>query len=119
MMPGTARLPGARDLDLDGFVRRFLEESSWPLWLATVGSSIAFVLCPILTVYRPLPSFLLSESVRDRHADRMADHPLYLIRQAAVMIKTVMGMHWGAHPRIREAFSMAPYPADPDTWRTE
>lgn len=117
-MPGSEALPGSGELELDAFVERFLREASWPMWLATTASAAAFVLTPPLTIYLPLPSFLLPARQLDRHADRMTQHPLYPVRQAAMMIKTVMGMHWGAHPRIREAFALPAYPRDPDTWRT-
>ena len=118
MMPGSSTLPGCGELELDAFVRRLLHEASWPMWLATTASSLAFVLTPPLTVYLPLPSFLLPASLLDRHADRMSGHALYPVRQAAMMVKTVMGMHWGAHPRVREALALPPYPGDPGTWRT-
>ena len=117
VMPGSDRLPGCGDLELDAFVARFLRETSWPMWLATTGSAAVYQITPILTVYLPLPSCWLPSRLADRHAQRICDHRLYPMRQAAAMIKTVMGLHWGAHPRIREAFALPAYPDDPGTWR--
>ena len=118
MLPPAHGLPGAAELDLDAFVVRFRRDTSATMWLGTVASAIVFVCLPVFTIGVPLPAFLLPAAWRDRHADRMAEHPLYLVRSAALMLKLVVGLQWAAHPRIREAFGLPPYPDDPDTWRT-
>lgn len=118
MMPTTDALPGCAELGLDAFVTRFLSEASWLMWLGAVGASLAFMLLPIATIYVPLPAVLLPRSALDRHAQRMASHPLYLLRQAAFMVRMVAGLHWGAQPAARAKLGMEPYGPDPGTWRS-
>lgn len=117
MFPGSDRFPSAAALGLDAFVRRFLRETSWTMWLACIGSALAFVASPVLTISVPLPAFLLPARLLDRHAGAMADHRIYLVRQAAFLLKMVAGLHWGAHPEVRSRLGLAPYPADPGSWR--
>lgn len=117
MFPGSDRYPSAADLGLDTFVVRFLHETSWLMWFACLGSAVAFHLSPVLTVFLPVPAVLLPARLLDRHAAAMADHPIYLVRQAAFLLKMVGGLHWAARPEIRTRFGLLPYPADPGTWR--
>ena len=46
-----------------------------PVWLSTVLGAVVFEMSPVMTVYVPLPSFLLPRRLRDRHADRMCRTP--------------------------------------------
>ncbi len=116
-LPSTPALPGLDTLHPDRFVRQFLRAAPWTLWLVTVGSAIAFQLTPLITVYWPLPALLLPATVRDRHANAMACHRLYLVRMAMVMVKTVGGLYWGAHPQVRKALGLPAYAPDPQSWR--
>ena len=118
ILPGSARFPGAAELDLAPFVAKFLRETSWLMWLAAVGSAVAFALAPILTIYVPLPAFLLPRGLLDRHAVAMCEHRVYTVRQAAFMLKMIGGLHWAARPEIRARLGLVPYPPDPGTWRT-
>jgi hypothetical protein len=118
ILPGSDRLPGAAELGLTTFVTRFLHETNWLMWGVAVGSALAFVCSPILTIYVPLPAFLLPARLLDRHAAAMAEHHIYTIRQAAFLLKMIGGLHWAAHPEVRTRLGLAPYPPDPGTWRT-
>jgi hypothetical protein len=118
MMPGSDALPSAASLGLAEFVPRFRRETSWGIWLVTVVSAVAFMAAPIATVYWPVPAFLLPRRLLDVHADRISSHGLYLLRQAGLMLKMVVALHWAAHPEVRARFGLPPYPADPGTWRT-
>jgi hypothetical protein len=115
--PATDGLPGLADIDVDGYLGRFRRESGGLIWLGVVLGSVLFALSPLITIGVPLPSFLLRAGTLDRYADRVAQHPVYLIRQTILLVKSMAGMHWGAHATVREQFSLPAYPADPGTWR--
>jgi hypothetical protein len=118
MLPGSDRFPSSAELGLGPFVARFLRETSWAMWLGCVASAAAFMALPVLTIFVPLPAVLLPARLLDRHAAAMADHRIYLVRQSAFLLKMVAGLHWGAHPEVRQRLGLAPYAADPGTWRT-
>jgi len=118
LYPRTEELPGVADTEPRAFLERYREESPFLIWLGLVAGTFAFVLSPILTVYWPLPSFLLPRETLDRHAHRVTTTRVYLLRQAVFLVKMAAGMCWAQHPSVRERFAMAPYPADPGTWRS-
>lgn len=105
------------DTDVSGFLRRYRRDSTFLMWLGLVAGTWVFVWTPLLTVYLPVPSFLLPRSLLDRHAHRITSTSLYFVRQAIFLVKLAAGLCWGAHPDVRARFAMAPYPADPGTWR--
>lgn len=119
LYPRTADLPGIADTDVDGFLRRFRAEATPLVWIGVLASTLLFHLTPLFTVFLPLPAFLLPESLRDRHADRIASSSLYLVRQAVFLLKLPGGLCWGAHPSVRERFALPAYAADPGTWRVD
>ncbi|MEC7522092.1 MAG: hypothetical protein VYE22_19560 [Myxococcota bacterium] len=116
--PRTETLPGIADTDVRGFLRRYRREATGLMWLGLVMGTLVFVWTPLLTVGWPLPSFLLPRKTLDRHAHRITSSRLYLVRQAVFLVKLAAGLCWGAHPKVRERFAMAPYAEDPGTWRT-
>jgi len=118
MMPGSDQFPALADLGLRAFVDRFWVEAGWSFWIGTVLCCLGFMLTPILTICVPLPAALLTASQLDRHAMAMADHRIYLVRQAAMMVKMVGGLYWAAAPEVRRQLGLVAYPPDPDTWRT-
>jgi len=117
MYPRTPELPGMADTDVSGFLKRYQRDSTFLMWLGLVAGTWVFVWTPLLTVYLPVPSFLLPRSLLDRHAHRITSTSLYFVRQAIFLVKLAAGLCWGAHPDVRARFAMAPYPADPGTWR--
>ncbi len=118
MYPRTADLPGAEDCDIDGFLVRFRADATPLLWLGVVLGAVVFHLTPMITVFVPLPAFLLPASLRDKHAYRVTTTNLYLVRQAIFIVKLAAGLCWGGHPEVRKRFALAPLEADPTTWRT-
>ena len=110
-------MPGIEDTDLDAFLLRFRSESSGLLWLGVVAGALVFAITPILTTGVPLPAFLLPRGLRDRHANRIATHPIYLLRQAVMLVKLAAGLCWGGHPKVRAAFALPPYADEPPSWR--
>lgn len=118
MYPRTEALPGAEDCDIDAFLRRFRSETTFLMWLGVVAGAWVFHVTPLLTVFVPLPAFLLPSSLRDRHAYRITTTNLYLVRQAVFLLKLAAGLCWGGHPTVRARFSLPAYPEDPGTFRT-
>ena len=117
LMPGIPGLKGLDDAALKPFLRRYFSEAPAILRLGLHASTWVFLLTPLFTVYLPIPAFFLRGSLLERHAQKSAAHPWYLIRSATMTIKMVGGLCWGADPEIRESLGVAPYPPDPGTWR--
>lgn len=116
--PRTPTLPGIEDCGLDEHLKKFKRESPPLIWLGTVVGALVFHLTPVLTVYVPLPAFLLPARLQDRHASRITTTRIYLLRQAVFLIKLCAGLCWGADPQVRKALALPPLPKDPGTWRT-
>ena len=117
--PTTSRLPGIDAATAKPYLRQLLRQAPWTLWFGAVGSALAFQILPIFTVFWPLPACVLPASVRDRHANALANHRLYLVRMTMVMIKTIGGLWWGAAPQVRDKLGIPRYAADPQTVRDD
>lgn len=117
LYPRTEALPGIEDCDLDGFLARYRREAPTLMWIGLVLGTLVFVWTPLLTVYLPVPSFLLPRGLLDRHAQKITYSGIYLLRQAVFLVKLAAGMCWGQDPAVRAKFALAPYPEDPGTWR--
>jgi len=117
LYPSTDGLVGLDAMDVHAFLVRFRRETTRLMWTGVVVGSLLFAITPLLTVGLPVPAFLLTKAARDRHAHRVSNHRIYLLRQAVFLVKLAAGLCWGADPAIRERFALAPYPDDPGTWR--
>lgn len=117
LYPPTDGVEGVDDTELDAFLDQYRREAPPFMWMGLVMGSAVFTATPLLTVRRPLPAFLLDEETLDAHAHAVAGHPIYLVRQAVFLVKLAAGLCWGADPKVRERFSLDPYPVDPGTWR--
>jgi hypothetical protein len=117
LYPRTEQLPGAADCDLDAFLERFEREASPTVWLGVVAGALVFHLTPVFTVFWPVPAFLLSPELADKHASRISKSPIYLVREAIFLVKFAAGLAWGIDPNVRAGFALPPLPADPGTWR--
>lgn len=115
--PRTEMFPGLDQMPVEDYLQRFKRESAPLIWLGFVFGTIFFHLTPLFTVWVPLPAFLLSERLRERHAQRLAAHPFYYVRQPVFLVKMVAGLLWGSDPAVREKLGLAAYPADPGTRR--
>jgi len=118
LMPRGADLPGCADCDPRGFLRRLRRESHPLFFTGLVLGALFYQLAPVLTVKLPLPAALLSASLRERHAQRLAGHRSYLVRQAVMVVRLSAGLCWGMDPAVRAHFGLAPYATDPGTFRT-
>ncbi len=117
MMPRTEALPGIGDTDLDGFLRRLKRDTNALYWLGLVLGAVVFALAPLITIGVPLPAFALPRRALERHSERVLSHPIYLVRQAAFLIRVSAGLCWGADEKVRACFDLPPYPPDPGTFR--
>lgn len=110
-------VPGAADCGLDAFLTRFRAETPRLVWLGVLLGALVFHLTPLLTVFLPLPAFLLPAGLRDTHASRITSTRFYLLRQAVFLVKLPGGLCWGADPAVRKLLALPPLQADPGTWR--
>jgi hypothetical protein len=117
LYPRIEGLPGAEDCDLSAFLEQFRRETIGLMWLGILAGAVVFHLTPVFTVLVPLPAFLLPPHLADRHAQRIAESRVYLVRQAIMLLKVPGGMAWGADPGVRAHLALPPLPPDPDTWR--
>ena len=115
--PRSEQFPGLEDMPLDEYIARFRRECAPIMWAGFVIGTLLFHITPLFTVFVPLPAFWLSAETRDRHAQRLAAHPIYYVRQPVFLLKMIAGLLWGADPKVRAALGLPPYPADPGTWR--
>ena len=116
--PRVPNLPGIEDCGLDVHLAAFKRESPPLIWFGTVAGAILFHLTPLMTVYLPLPAFLLPAKLKDRHASRIMTTRFYLLRQAVFLVKLCAGLCWGADPEVRRRLALPVLPKDPGTWRT-
>jgi hypothetical protein len=117
MYPRTEHFPGIAECGDTEFIARFRRETSFLLWLGVVAGTWLYVLTPVLTVYVPLPSFLLPAALRDRHAQRITSTRIYLLRQAIFVLKMVAGLCWGASADVRQKIGLSPYLPDTEGYR--
>ena len=114
----TDKLPGIADLpDAPQRLREMTRSAPWAFVLPLYGAIVAFMVLPLLTIGWPLPAFLLPQSALQRHIERMSHHPIYLVRQTFLMLRTVGGLVWGGHPAVRKALDMPVYGEDSGTFR--
>lgn len=115
--PRSEQFPGIDEMPLDEYLARFKRESAPLMWAGFVLGTLFFHLTPLFTVFIPLPAFALPASTRERHAQRLSSHRIYYVRQPVFLLKMIAGLLWGSDPAVRARLGLAPYPADPGTWR--
>lgn len=116
-MPAAGGLPGIEETNLQAYVVRVRAEVEWSTLAALFGGALLVVLGPLFTVYRPLPSNLLSPTLRSLHADRICTLRIYVLRQAVFLLKMYACFCWGQDDEVRKRFGLNPYPPDPGTFR--
>lgn len=116
-MPSVDGMKGIEATDLSAFLKELRRDAPFNIRLGLFLSTWIYLLTPIFTVWLPLPAFLLTEKLRDKHTNRFSTHRFYLIRSCALMIKMMAGMCWGRDPEVRKALGCDELPEDPGTWR--
>jgi len=117
VIPSVPGLKGVKDSNLAPFLKQLLKESPFLIRFGLYISALSFVFSPILTVYLPLPSFLLSARLRNLHAERASSHRIYLLRQSMFMLKMIAGMCWGQDSEVRATLGLETLEGDPGTFR--
>jgi hypothetical protein len=115
--PKTADLPGLAELGVSEKIAMLRRESTLLFWTGIVGAAVFFQISPILTLRRPWIAAFLSEDDLDRHAHALATYPVYLVRQAVMLLKMVAGIFWGESAEIRAFIHLPAYGEDPKTRR--
>ena len=117
ILPATDELPPIPEEEWDDFLGQFHREAP-PIMRAALWAAVtAYNAATPITVGVPLPAAVLPQKLSDLHAQRAAYHRIYLLRQVVLLLKTIGGMCWGAHPTIRAHLGLSPYASDPGTWR--
>ena len=117
LYPSGGKLPGILETDIDQFLKEYRKDAPVVMQLGLTLSSLIFILSPIFTVLVPLPVFLLPPSLKDKHANRLANSRFYLVRQTILLLRLVAGLCWGKDNAVRAAMGMKPLNADPGTFR--
>ncbi|MEC9073419.1 MAG: hypothetical protein VX938_13595 [Myxococcota bacterium] len=117
LMPSGGALKGIEETDYRGFLSNFRREAPLLMRIGFNASVLLFVFGPLITVYLPLPAFLLPGKLLERHTQRMCDHPIYVVRMSTYLVKMVAGICWGMDPEVRAALKTPPLEPDPGTWR--
>jgi len=117
LYPSGAGLPGILETDIDGFLDEYRKAAPAVMQVGLTLSSVIFILSPFATVFVPLPVFLLPASLREKHANRLANSRFYLVRQTILLLRLVAGLCWGKDTQVRAAMGMKPLGADPGTFR--
>mgnify|MGYP003973168473 CR=1 FL=1 len=118
VFPKTEHLPGIADADLDAFLDIYARQAHPMMRFGVYMAAIAFIfVLPIVTIYVPLPVFLMPAAWRDAHARRAATHRLYLVRQVMLLLKLAGGYCWGADPEVRRRLGLRELRPDPGTFR--
>ena len=117
LFPSEGGYPGLDQMEMEEFLKQIEPEIPRTVWLGLVAGAALFTFSPIITIGVPLPSYLLPNRLRDRHACNSSTHPIYLVRQSTLLLKTAGAMRWGADPRVRTMNNLPPYREDPGTWR--
>jgi len=117
LMPRSDKLPGLEDTDIDGFLRKTRKDSAPLFWMGIVLGAIVFTITPIMTVFLPLPAFLLPKSLLQKHAEKLGSSNIYLIRQMFIVVRLSASLCWGADDKVRAALALKPYQPDPGTAR--
>jgi hypothetical protein len=117
IFPSTDALPGVEQTDLRSFLKD-LKATSPPLMrIGLAAATCVFMISPILTVYLPVPAFLLRGRLLERHTSRLLNHRVYVLRQIVYLLKMVGGLCWGEDAEARRRLGRPALPPDPRTWQ--
>ena len=119
LYPASGDFPGIVDMGLDAYLDQFKAEAPAIMYTGLVAGSTLYQFSTMLTVGKPGPAMLLSDELREEHAQKITATSNYPLRQSIFLVKMVAGMCWGKDERVRRKMNLAPYEGDPGTWRSE
>lgn len=117
IMPGGGRFKGVEATDLTAFLADIRADGPPLFRVGLVVTSLVFIGSPVLTIFVPLPAFLLPKRLLELHAQRAVSHRFYWLRQSTLMVKMVAGLCWSMDTEVRKELGLAALPPDPRTWR--
>ena len=117
VLPAGGPLPGLDEVDLDQFLINFRRDAPLLMGVALSLSVLIYIFSTPITVFVPWPALWMPRGLRARHTERLAQHPIYVVRQTMTMLKMVAGMAWGQDPAVRQRLHLEAYEPDPATWR--
>ncbi len=117
IFPPTEALPGVAETDLRAFLRDLKANAPPLMRLGLFAATLVFMITPIITVYLPVPAFLLRGRLLERHVTKLVSHRVYVIRQVVFLLKMVGGLCWGEHADARRRLGRPELPADPRSWQ--
>lgn len=104
--------------EIKEFLNKLQKEATFTLRAVTNLCLLAWVCTPILTIFIPLPAFLLSQKMCEKHTYRLTVSKIYVLRQSMLLLKQIVGLLWGAHNKVRNSLNIKVYDPDPDRFKT-
>lgn len=117
IFPSTEALPGVAETDLRPFLRDVKANAPPLMRIGLIAATLVFMVTPLITVYLPVPAFMLRGKLLERHVAKLMSHRVYVLRQVVFLLKMVGGLCWGEHPEARRRLGRPALPADPRTWQ--
>ena len=117
IFPPTEALPGVAETELRPFLRDLKAHAPPLMRIGIIAATLVYMVTPIITVYVPLPAFLLRGKLLERHTSKLMSHPLYTLRQVVFLLKMVGGLCWGEHSEARARLGRPALPPDPRSWQ--
>ena len=105
-LPGMEAMPGLDPARCAVFLGRYRADAPGLTRLGLHGCAFVFLFTTPLTRSGWRPAHWLGDSPLDMHADRLATHRWYPLRQAALMLQTVAGIAWAEDPAVRGALGL-------------
>lgn len=102
MAPDLAGAPRPSQIGADVFLREFLSLQPRSLRFGLRVLLVLFALLPLVVVGRPRLFFNLAPELRERYFGRWYKSPVYVIRQLALSLKSLVGIHWCGHPEVQK-----------------
>jgi len=109
----SERIPlGICDMDLEGYLTDIRSRVSFRTALALRATLWVIAFSPILVLGRPRTLASLDQAARERVLAAILASSIYLVRQLAMLLKTVGAVFYASHPAVREGIlGEAPAPA--------
>ena len=109
LIPAQAhpRFPlGALDTGALELAERMLASSPWLAATGVRASIWVAYFFPLLVMGKPCTLSGLSPEEADDYLNRLYEHPIYLVRQTVLLLKSVACLSYLADDRVREAVGM-------------
>ena len=113
------KLPHIAETEIKEFLEKFQKEAVFTLRMVVFLCLLAWIFTPLLTIFVPLPTFLLSKKMCEKHTRKLTTNKIYILRQTMMLLKQFVGLIWGANNKIRNSINLKPYESNPDRFKIE